>query len=371
MAVPFDAEDTADAALGLLSAVGDAFAGRRPGFGLRRAALAARFARHRGADEPAVVASWLAGALAETGRVAVVVPPGTSERLRLLAEADAPLHGARLVAALPGAPRGAADLVRWHREHEDGTGFPDRLRWDGIPADAIGLGIAHAFLELVDDPAEPRHPGEALYAVVAESGRRFRVGLVGAFREFVLTVPDALEPLPPAALADALPPLDAQATLADLAGRIDAREERTAGRSERLAAIAGPLAARLGLDPGPVARLARLLALGRAAPDLPPHDDGFDPLSRFGREPRLAEARRAAALAAAVPAYAGDAPLLAQAAHWYEEDPPERPAGIVALAQAADALDAVEGPRRLAAAAGTQFDPVVVRAYLVSLGAAT
>jgi hypothetical protein len=363
MAVPFDAGGTADAALGLLTAVGDAFAGRRPGFGQRRAALAARFARHRGS---AVAPSWLAGALAETGLIAVVVPPGTSPRLRLLAEADAPLHGARLIAALPAMPRAAADLVRWHREHEDGTGFPDRLRWDGIPPDAVALGIAQAFLEAVDDPDEPRHPGEALYAIVTESGRRFRVEMVRAFREFVLTVPDALEPF----IAE-LPALDEGALLAELAGRIDARDERTAGRSERLAAIAGPLAARLGLDPVPVSRLARLVALGRAAADLPPHDDGFDPLSRFGREPRQAEARRAAAVAAAVPGYAADAPLLGQAAVWYEEGPVERAAAVLALALAADALDRVQGPRRLAAAAGTQFDPEVVRAYLVSLGAAT
>jgi hypothetical protein len=364
MAVPFDAGETADAALGLLSAVGDAFAGRRQGFGRRRAALAARFARHRGGAEPA--ASWLAGALAETGLVAVVVPPGAGDRLRLLAQADAPLHGARLVAALPGMPRAAADLVRWYREHEDGTGFPDRLRWDGIPADAVGLGIAHAFLEAVDDPDEPRHPGEALYAIVAESGRRFRVELVRAFREFVLTVPDALEPLD-----IELPALAVDTLLSDLAGRIDARDERTAGRSERLAAIAGPLAFRLGLDPGPVTRVARLVALGRAAAGLPPHDDGFDPLSRFGREPRRAEAERAAAIAAAVPAYAADAPRLAEVARWYEEGPVEQSAAVVALALAADALDPVDGPRRLAAAAGTQFDPAVVRAYLVSLGAAT
>ncbi len=371
MAVPFDAGETADAALGLLSAVGDAFAGRRQGFGRRRAALAARFARHRGGAETALAASWLAGALAETGLVAVVVPPGAGDRQRLLAQADAPLHGARLVAALPGMPRAAADLVRWHREHEDGTGFPDRLRWDGIPADAVGLGIAHAFLEAVDDPDEPRHPGEALYAIVAESGRRFRVELVRAFREFVLTVPDALEPLPLDAVAAAPPGLDGDTVLTDLASRIDARDERTAGRSERLAAIAGPLASRLGLDPGPVTRLARLVALGRAAAGLPPHDDGFDPLSRFGREPRRAEAERAAAVAAAVPAYAADAPLLAGAARWYEEGPAERSTAVVALALAADALDRVDGPRRLAAAAGTQFDPAVVRAYLVSLGAAT
>ncbi len=366
MAVPLDAGGSADGALGLLSAVGDAFAGHSLGFGRRRAALAARFARHRGEAPAAVAAAWLAGALADIGRIAVVVPPGTGERRRLLAYADAPLHGARLVAELPGAPPQAADLVRWHREHDDGTGFPDRLRWDGIPAGAMALGIADAFLALVEDPAEPRDPGEALFAVIAESGRRFRVELVRAFREFVSTSADATAPL-----AVELPPLDPDAQLGALAARLDARDERLAGRSERVARLAGPLAARLGLDAGRAARLARLAALGRAAAELPPHDDGFDPLSRFAREPRRDEARRAAALAASVPAYAAEAPLLAAAAGWYEDGAPERLAAVLALALAADALDRVEGPRRLAAAAGTQFDPEVVRAYLLSLGAAT
>ncbi len=366
MAVPLDAGGTADGVLGLLSAVGDAFAGHSLGFGRRRAALAARFARHRGGDAAAVAASWLAGALADTGRISVIVPAGASERQRQLAYADAPLHGARLVAGLPGAPPGAADLVRWHREHQDGTGFPDRLRWDGIPAGAVALGIADAFLTAVEDPAEPREPGEALYAVIAEGGRRFRVELVRAFREFVTTQPDFGAPLevePPA--------LDHDALLSALAARLDARDERVAGRSARLAGLAGPLAARLGLDAARAVRLAHLAALGRAAADLPPHDDAFDPLSRFAREPRLAEARRAAGLAAAVPHYADDAPLLAGAAVWYEEGAPEPLAAVLALALAADVLDRVEGPRRLAAAAGTQFDPAVVRAYLVSLGAAT
>ncbi len=365
MAVPFDAGATADGALGLLSAVGDAFAGRRLGFGLRRAALAARFARHRGGGEPAVLAGWLAGALAELGHIAVIVPPDAGPRLRALAEADAPLHGARLLAALPELPRRSADLVRWHREHHDGTGFPDRLRWDGIPAGAAGLGIAHAFLAALEDPGDPREPGEALYGLVAESGRRFAVELVRAFRAFVASEPEFGAPFTPA-----LPALDEDALLRLLAARVDARDERTAGRSERLAGLAGPLAARLELDPAQAVRLAHLFALGRAAAGLPPHDDGFDPLSRFAREPRQAEARRAAALAAAVPGYAADAPLLSAAARWHEEGPPAPLAAVLALALAADALDRVDGPRRLAAAAGTQFDPVVVRAYLSSLGAA-
>ena len=289
----------ADGAVGLYSAVGDAFAGRRLGFGRRRATLAARFARHRGGDDSAIAASWLAGALADTGLIAVVLPPDATPRARLLAYADAPHHAARLVAALPGTPHHAADIVRWHREHDDGTGVPDRLRWDGIPADAAALeiahafleavedpneprdpaealfaivagiaaapprasdivrwhrehddgtgvpdrlrwdgipadaaalGIAHAYLEAVEDPAEPRGPAEALFALLAETGRKFRVELVRAFREFITANPAGWDE--PFELAP--PTLDEDSALAQLAARIDARDPRSPGRSERL-----------------------------------------------------------------------------------------------------------------------------------------
>jgi hypothetical protein len=357
-----------DGALGVCSAVGDAFAGRRIGFGRRRGALAARFAAHRGADDAAVAANWVAGALAEIGLVDVVLPPDASAQTRLLTLADAPLHGARVVARLPGLAglaRHAADIVRWHREHHDGTGVPDRLRWDGIPADAAALGIAQTFLEAVEDPAEPRDAGEALFAVVTESGRKFKVELVRAFREFVLTGPDGWD-APPAA---ALPAVDEAIVLAALAARIDARDSATQGRSERLAAAAAALAARLGLDGARAARLARLLALGRAAETVE-HDD-FDPLSRFARDRRDAAARRAAELAGAVAAYAEDAPLLAASAAWHEDGAQDRLAAVLALVAAADALPPADAPRRIAAAAGTQFDPAVARAYAAGLGAAT
>jgi hypothetical protein len=195
MSVPLDD-------LVLLSAVGDACAGRRLGFGRRRADLAARFARRRGASEELVVAGWVAGALAELGLVRAPTP------------ADAPLHGARLVDAL-GLPAAAADMVRWHREHDDGTGGPDHLRWDGIPADAAALGIAHAFLEAVEDREEPRPPAEALFVVVAEGGRRFSVELVRAFRAFVTGEPEGWDA--PLALALPAPDPDALATILKLA----------------------------------------------------------------------------------------------------------------------------------------------------------
>ena len=354
-----------DGALGLYSAVGDAFAGRRLGFGGRRAALAARFAAHRRGDEATVAAVWVAGALAEAGLVDVVLTPDASQHARLFALADAPLHGARIVAALPGLPHAAADIVRWHREHDDGTGIPDRLRWDGIPVEAAALGIVHGFLEAIEDSEEPRGPDEALFTIVAESGRRYRIDLVRTFREFVTANPPRWD----GPLNMTVPELDDEFALAALSAHIDARDPRGAGRSERLADLAGTLAGRLDLDPSRAGRLARLLALGHAA-DVIVHDD-FDPLSRLARDRRDEVARRASAIAASVPRYAADAPYLAASAAWYEEGDSNRLAAVLGLAVAVDALPPTDVVRRLGAAAGTQFDPDVTRVYLATVGAPT
>ncbi len=242
-----------DGALEVYSAVGDAFAGRRIGFGRRRAALAANFARHRGRDDAAVAASWVAGLLAEIGCAAVADAPGETQPVGpsgpLPMDPDAPLHGAHFVAALPGLPAGAADLVRWHRERDDGTGFPDRLRWDGIPADAAALGLAHAFLELVEDEAEPRAPQEAVFAITAESGRAYAVELVRAFREFIAAAPDRWDAAPDVTMpaldhdaastalsaGDETAPSPASTTLAVLQ-----RSERATAAAERVTAALAP-----------------------------------------------------------------------------------------------------------------------------------
>jgi hypothetical protein len=331
----------ADGALGLYGAVGDACAGRRFGFARRRADVAARFARHRGAGDDAVAASWCAGLLAETG-LAVVAGPAVADGTPAPAPVDFPLYGAWLAGALRGLPPRTSDLIRWHREHDDGTGFPDALRWDGIPPDAAGVGVAHAFVAALEDPHEPRDPGEALFALMAESGRRFSVGLLRSFQAFLVGSGDGWDvPDDPAGVEP-----DAGEALALLAARIDAREPATEGRAERRAALAGALAERLGRDRTRAERLARLSVVG-------------------------ATAAHAAPIAGSVAGYADDAPLLRATAERHEDGPLEPLAAVVALAIAAEALAPAEASRLIGAAAGTQFDPDVARAYLSLLGAPT
>ena len=362
MTVPFDAGNPGDGALGLYSAVGDALADHRAGFGLRRAAVAAAFARTRGATGDGIDANWYAGLLADIGRTEVVIAPDATEHTRTLLLADAPLYGARIVAALPGLPAHAADVIRWHREHEDGTGFPDRLRWDGIPPDAAALGIVHAFLEACEDPEEPREPGEALFTIMAQNGRRFRVELVRAFRD-AMQQPGWDEAAPPAARPDD------PALLPRLSALLDGRSQRTSGRSARTAALAGMLAERLGGDRARAERLAHLLALGNATAH---HEDGdFDPLSRFARDRRVAAAKRAADVARGVPAFRSEATVLALCGDWHAGAAGDALAPVVGLAAAVDGLDPLDAPRLVAAASGSQFDPAVVRVYLAALGAPT
>ncbi|WP_317994688.1 hypothetical protein [Vulcanimicrobium alpinum] len=125
----------------------------------------------------------------------------------------------------------------------------------------------------------------------------------------------------------------------------------------------------MALDAAAARRLGLLFALTGAVAE--PEHDAFDPLSRFARERRAAAARRAASIAAAVPRFAGDAPVLAASARWYEERAGEPLAAVLGVAVALDALPPHDAPRLIAAAAGTQFDPAVVQAYLAALGMPT
>lgn len=263
-----------DGALAVYSAVGDAFAGRRIGFGRRRAALAANFARHRGRDDEAVAASWVAGLLAEIGLLAgpkADEPEGEGavEEAGPLAAADVALHGAHLVAALPGVPPGAADIVRWHREHDDGTGVPDGLRWDGIPADAAALGIAHAFVAAVEDPEEPRDPTEALFGIAAECGRAFRIELVRAFREFIASAPDRWDAAPELALPapDRHEIGTALSTIVNdtmMGGPTpNSTTTLTIPWTPRLEAITNRVAAELGIEPDGIAGVKRVVVQTR------------------------------------------------------------------------------------------------------------
>ncbi|MFN2459349.1 MAG: HD domain-containing phosphohydrolase [Candidatus Velthaea sp.] len=372
-------------AIRLLSAIGDALGGYPAGFSMRVAAVAARFAAHRGAESEAVAATYYAAALHALGLVRVAVTPGATERDAEIARWDAPVHGAAIVASIPGLPRGTSDNVRWHRESFDGTGFPDRLRWNGIPQGAMTINIARAFVAALHAQGGVESPAEALFAVIGESGRTYDVNAGRAFREFVSSAGSTFhEPVQPAWTLKAP---GAQNVVVALCAEIDARDPATAGRGERVErlvrAVAGQPA--VSLDVERAAFAARLTSLGRVRAGA--HIDDFDPLARLGRDARAGAAADAARILRAAPAFAPFADIVGATAEWYDGSGlPDRRKGdaidpaarLIAVALAADALegssyaDAAHGfpdaATRIGAAAGTQFDPTVVSAYLRAVG---
>jgi HD-GYP domain-containing protein (c-di-GMP phosphodiesterase class II) len=58
-----------------------------------------------------------------------------------------PVWGVELLANVE-FPWDIKDIIRWHHEHRDGTGYPDRLEGDAIPVTAQIVGLADFYDEL-------------------------------------------------------------------------------------------------------------------------------------------------------------------------------------------------------------------------------
>jgi HD-GYP domain-containing protein (c-di-GMP phosphodiesterase class II) len=376
-------------AMRLLGAVGDAVSGRALGASAGVASLAARLAARHGVDAERITAAYYAGLLHGIGGVRLKSSgEGWSDRAREIARWDIPLHGAKIVANIGGLPPATADMIRWHCESWDGTGYPDRLRWHGIPSLAMIVNIAMTFIELGNDPSEPRGADEAMYEILGRSGKEFSVPLVREFRDFFMTNRESIAEIiePPLAIDRALAHPDA--AIIAVARDADKRDERSAGRGERIASFVATTAAELGWAANVRADAilaAELTAFGRL------HGRGvrdeFDPLSRLGRDLRAAECRAAAAIVATAPSYARLAVPIRGSSEWFDGTGlPDRKrandidpiARVLALATAYESL--VSGPygltpsngptaaTRIVAASGTQFDPITVSAFLKAQG---
>lgn len=361
-------------AIRLLSAICDALGQHGAGFALRVANVAARFAMHRGCDREMVAATYFAAALHEIGLIRVVIPENAGERERTIRFWDAPAQGATIADAIRGLPHATGDYIRWHRESFDGTGFPDRLRWNGIPHASMAINVARAFVVAIDAQGEFASPPEAMFTLVGEAGRAYAVEVIREFREFYTTVGEAFD-----AVFDPewpLDGLDAYDLVMQICNEIDARSEQSAGRGGRIEAIALAIHDRrpdAGIDREALQLSARLVSLGRLRRG--GTSDDFDPLARLGREARAGEAMFAAHLLERAPSFAAYAPILGAIGEWYDGSGlPRRLGGeaidpiarVLAFAVAAEAMGpSLQAPLRLQAAAGTQFDPAIVAAYLV------
>jgi diguanylate cyclase (GGDEF)-like protein len=94
--------------------------------------------------------------------------------------------GERIVRAAPSLAH-TADLVRWHHERPDGTGYPDALPADEIPVGARIIAVADVFDAMVSD--RPYRAGRTVEAALAElrrcAGTQFDPAVVDAFTAVV------------------------------------------------------------------------------------------------------------------------------------------------------------------------------------------
>lgn len=347
-------------------AVGDATVGNAVGFGVRKASVAVAIAKLANLPDIDLGALYIAGvvhAVGALGSNAYRKGESLAPRIAKMESWDVPARGARFCASIAGLPEETADMVRWQSECWDGTGFPDQIRWHGIPPASQCLAIADMFLRAAD-------PEEALGEIGLASGRAFGPDYTRLFTHwFHLNAGEVdVTPFPLEVLGDGAEP---EAVLDTIADTIDAHNN-VAGRWRRIAARAHGAASILKFDANDVRTLdlaTRLFGAGEVLAEVT-EDEQFDPLSRLGIDARAKDAKQGAAFAAAIPRFAGAANAIADRAEWFDgtgkpagkrSDAISRPGAVLATAIAHDLLDRGE---RLDDASGTQFDTAIVRAVL-------
>jgi response regulator RpfG family c-di-GMP phosphodiesterase len=364
--------------LAFFGIVADYAAAHAPESGERIASLAAGMAQLAGLPQEEIDALYFAARLRSIGALGnagLAKGAPLTQREAMMHRWDIPAAGARLCEGIAALPKATADIVRWQAEAWDGTGYPDQLRWSGIPRAAQFLRIAQAYAS--SDDAE-----DALGAITLESGRTFAPEQTRTFVMWFHTYGGEI--------ASVTPPYDAldasactpQSILELLSQRVDAHNG-TPQRAQRIADRVAAIGAQCGLDPQAIAQArtaALLFGIGELrAAQL--ETQQFDALARLGIDVRAQHATAAAQLAARCAYLSELAPILRARAEWY--DGTGGPAGlrkdaipaasrVLAAAIAFDAMEEAYHSRiteertlpiaRLETAAGTQFDPDVVRA---------
>jgi response regulator RpfG family c-di-GMP phosphodiesterase len=364
--------------LTLFGRVCDHAAGVPPDEGDRVASLAMTMASLAGLTQEDSSALYFAARLRNAGVLgnrAFAKGDALADRDSMMERWKVPAHGARLCERILALPPGTADIVRWQAECWDGTGYPDQLRWTGIPKAAQLLHIAQSFAGAVD--AE-----EALSAITFESGRSFAPEQTHTFVIWFHTYGGEIGSIEPPYEALRSGVVAKEDVLTLLSERLD-DHNGVPGRAERIASHAQQIGAALQFSAQELEQMlvaARLFAIGELRVE-GIDSSQFDPLARLGVQSRAAEAAIAAELLQAYPATAAAASIVRARAEWYDgtgapkglrQSEIPRTAQALALATAFEAIDRTYHTRiganrtlpivRIETAAGTQFDPLVVRA---------
>jgi HD domain len=330
--------------LSFFGSVADYAAGVCADQGKRVASLAVALGRLAGLDNEHCDALYFAARLRNAGVLGNPVyakgDRAVSGRDMITARWDVPAQSARFCERLRCLPRAACDDVRWQAENWDGTGYPDQLRWMGIPLSAQLLHIATAFVASSD-------ADEPLSILSSQSGRTFGPQASRTFVMWFHAFEGAIELVdPPHDVLDttattALDALDAIAEHVDLHNGMPGRSRRMAERSEAIARA-------LAFSPDEV-RQAKIASLVYGVAELCGSD------------------LEAAQLIAQCPFLSHVAPVI-EARHEAYGTPSPRASRVLAVSVA---YDVPADADRVERGSGTQFDPQVVHALLEVLKART
>ena len=97
------------------------------------------------------------------------------------------LWGIELLAAVE-FPWDLKPIIRWHHEHADGSGYPDRLRGDEIPCSAQIVGIVDVFDALTTD--RPYRPALSRAEALAEIHRCRQWWSAAVYTAFLSALPE-------------------------------------------------------------------------------------------------------------------------------------------------------------------------------------
>lgn len=181
-----DAEELCRRTIETLALAVEAKTGPNPGHLSRVAAYSVAIGRAMRMDEDILEGLRIAALLHDLGRLGIpdtlLTEEGDLTPEQLARVRDYPVIGARLLRNIPfGWP--VVPIIRHHREHYDGTGYPDRLERDAIPIGSRVLAVADTFDVLVT--GRPYRPGlsveEALKRIEVGAGTQFDPSVVEAF----------------------------------------------------------------------------------------------------------------------------------------------------------------------------------------------
>jgi len=153
-------------------------------------AIAVRLARCLRLPEPDVRKIRIAAILHDIGKVGVsgriIRKPSTLDPAEMDAMRQHPVIGAEIMQPVE-LLADAAEIVRHHHEHYNGTGYPDGLEGDLIPVGSRIVLVADAFNAITTDRPyrKARSKSEAMRVLKENSGKQFDPKVVAALESIV------------------------------------------------------------------------------------------------------------------------------------------------------------------------------------------